>query len=233
MNRGRAARCYMHAHNSGVLATVSRKFPGYPFGSVVPYVLDDSACPIILISSLAEHTKNLEADKRVSLLVQDPRADVQAGARLTLIGDSASAVDDAAMLRERYVTYFPDAARLVAMGDFRVFRIAPVALRFIGGFGDIHWTSAVEYAPSANISAADGGTAVRLMNDVHADELRRYCSRVLKQPVANAAAIAVDCDGVDVRADNHLLRIDFEETVMAAGEAVGALLHVVDHARQP
>jgi putative heme iron utilization protein len=223
----------MRAHNSGVLATVSRKFQGYPFGSVVPYVLDDSACPIILISSLAEHTKNLEADKRVSLLVQDPQADVQAGARLTFVGDAASEIDNAAMLRERYVTYFPDAARLVVMADFRVFRISPVALRFIGGFGDIHWTSAAEYAPPADISAVDGGVVVGLMNDVHADDLRLYCSRVLKQPVANAAAIAVDCDGVDVRADNRLLRIDFEEKVMAAGEAVGALLHVVVRARQP
>ena len=66
---------------------------GYPFGSVVPYVLDHEACPVLLISRLAEHTKNLAGDARASLLINDPGDDVQAQARVTLLGTAERVAD--------------------------------------------------------------------------------------------------------------------------------------------
>ena len=142
MSPGEQARRYLRARRHGVLSTLSRRFPGYPYGSVAPFVLDAAARPVILISRLAEHTRNIEADPHVSLLVQDAGDDVQAGARITLIGEATHAVDDADASRARYLSYFPDAGRLLALGDFAFYRIEPCQLRAIGGFGDIHWVAA-------------------------------------------------------------------------------------------
>ncbi|MBM3341542.1 MAG: pyridoxamine 5'-phosphate oxidase family protein, partial [Betaproteobacteria bacterium] len=77
MSLAQDARRWLHAHRYGPLSTHSRAVEGYPWGSVVTYVLDHEACPVMLISRLAEHTKNLAADPRVSLLIHEPGEDVQ------------------------------------------------------------------------------------------------------------------------------------------------------------
>ena len=112
MNAGDEARRYLRQHGHGVLSTNSKKLGGYPFGSVVTCVPDHSARPVIYISRLAEHTKNIDADSRVSLLVRDANTDPQAGARLTLTGDAVRATGDLAALQARFLAYVPDAARL-------------------------------------------------------------------------------------------------------------------------
>src|SRR5690606_2377623 len=73
----------------GVLSTQSKALPGYPFGSVVPYCLDEQGRPLILISRIAQHTRNLQQDGRCSLLVGERgAADIQAAGRLTLLADA-------------------------------------------------------------------------------------------------------------------------------------------------
>ena len=124
------ARRYLRARHHGVLSTLSRRIPGYPFGSVVPFVLDQEARPVILISHLAEHTHNLEADRRASLLARGDGDDVQAGARLTLVGDAIK-IDGDECLRSRFLRCQPKAHQLLAIGGFSFWRIEPVALRFI------------------------------------------------------------------------------------------------------
>jgi len=113
-----AARALLRRHHAGTLATLSHRLGGYPFGSVVPFVLDHAARPVMLVSRLAEHTRNIEADRRASLLVSEPTVDVQAGARLTLVGDVARVTGNLGALRARYLRYFPDAGRLL-VGRFR------------------------------------------------------------------------------------------------------------------
>ena len=76
------ARRLLRKNRFGMLATLSKKFSGHPFGSIIPYILDHDARPVILISTLAEHTKNIENDSRVSLLVHEAGANVQAEARI-------------------------------------------------------------------------------------------------------------------------------------------------------
>lgn len=147
MSPGAAARAYLRRHHGGVLSTISKRLAGYPFGSVVPYVLDHDARPVILISRLAEHTQNIDGDARVSLLVNDSADDIQAGARLTLVGDAERAHGDLELLRARYLSYFPDAGKLFALGDFALYRVGPRHLRWIGGFGDIRWIAAEAYFP--------------------------------------------------------------------------------------
>jgi putative heme iron utilization protein len=69
--------------------THSRTQPGFPFGSLMPYALDKDGRLIFLISTMAMHTQNLQADPRASLFVTEPDAggNPLGAARVTLIGD--------------------------------------------------------------------------------------------------------------------------------------------------
>lgn len=233
MSEGRAARSYLRAHHHGVLATISKQLHGYPFGSVVPFTLDHAARPVILVSRLAEHTKNIIADARTSLLVQDPAASDPAAARLTLVGDAVRISGDLDALRTRYLGFFPAAQRLLDLGDFEFYRIEPVQLRYIGGFGAIHWISAASYAPPANELEGQESGIIAHMNTDHPHNLRDYC-RHFKQRAATAAAmIGIDCDGFDVRADGESLRFDFAQPVTDAASARHELVAMARAARAP
>lgn len=129
----------LHTCQHAALATHSRDLPGYPYLSVVPFVPDERHRPMVLISGLAEHTHNLDSDPRSALLVIDPVAtDVQAGARMTLLGEIRPCLPDPVLI-ERYLRYQPSAGRLLQLADFRFFRMRPHRLRFIGGFGQMGW----------------------------------------------------------------------------------------------
>jgi putative heme iron utilization protein len=231
MNVGTAARAYLRRHHRGMLSTISARLAGYPFGSVVPYVLDHGARPAILISKLAEHTRNIEADARVSLLVNDPAGDIQAGARLTLVGDAARVDRDAGPLKARYLGYFPDAERLLALGDFALCRIEPRELRWIGGFGDIRWISAAEYRPPAGRLDEQEPDILAHMNADHAHNLRDYCRHFHGRTPVTAQMAGIDCDGFDVRSDGELLRFEFDAPVTDAVAAREALVAMARKAR--
>lgn len=231
MNAGVEARRYLRRHHHGVLSTISKKLDGYPFGSVVPCVLDHAARPAIFISRLAEHTRNIEANPRVSLLVHDASTNVQAAARLTLIGNATRVTDDLAALQARYLSYFSDAKRLVALGDFAFYRIEPLTLRFIGGFGAIQWISAGSYAPPANTLSECETDIIAHMNSDHAAALRDYCHDCLQKRADAVTMIGIDCDGFDVSADGELLRFEFVEPVVNAQTARAALVAIARQAR--
>src|SRR6187397_1268119 len=126
------ARTLAHLGRTGTLATASRKHPGHPFASVMPYALDELGQPLLLISSMAMHTQNLQADPRTSLLVTQPVAspgtkesgDPLAAARLTLIGEARQlAGPDTGKAREAYLARHPRAAYWVDFDDFSFWRL--------------------------------------------------------------------------------------------------------------
>lgn len=229
---GAEIRRYLRAQRSGTLSTLSKRLGGYPFGSLVPYMLDHHARPLLLVSSLAEHTRNLGADPRASLLVSDAAGDVQAGARVTLVGD-AQALDAAEMqsIRNRYLRFFPDAAQLLELGDFHFLAIRPVTLRFIGGFGRIHWVATENYTPAVNQLAGAEDDIVSHMNTDHAAALADYCRHYLQQTPNGVAMAGIDGDGIDLRADGRLVRIDFREPINSPDEARTALIGLAQTAR--
>jgi heme iron utilization protein len=126
----------------GVLSTLSVKHEGWPFGSTTPYAISASGDPIILVSSLAEHTKNMMHDPRVSLFIQDTTTDAnpQSLARATMLGIVESLneneVESAA---QQYLLRFPEAAQNFQMGGFSLLRIVVKQVRYIGGFGEMFW----------------------------------------------------------------------------------------------
>lgn len=149
-----AALTLLHESTYGTLATNSSQLPGYPYATVVPYVLDESHCPVLCISALAEHTKNLLTDPRVSLSVVQPGAtDVQATARLTWVADAEQYEATPAFLA-RYFRYEPGSEQLLDL-DFMFFRLNPKRIRFIGGVGRMGWLEEPEWKALTRLPAAD------------------------------------------------------------------------------
>lgn len=224
---GAEARALLLDGYQGVLSTHSKEMPGYPFGSVAPYCLDDAGRPLLLISELAQHTKNLRADPRCAFIVVTHGEDIQANARLTLVGECRPLADaaDIEAAAARYYRFFPDAIDFHRIHDFRFFRLEPVRCRYIGGFGRIHW---VEPAPVllANpfAGAAEAGI-VEHMNQDHADALAHYCRQAGLAPEGRALAMAgIDAEGIHLRLDARIVRLAFRAPVATPGQAREALV---------
>lgn len=155
--------------------------PGYPYATVLPNVLDQGHRPVLLVSALAEHSKNILSDPRVSISLTEPRIDkVQEGARLTLVGD-AERFDADALMRERYLRYEPEAEQYLLL-DFMFFRILPRRLRYIGGVGKMGWLEAADLAALPSLSPADEALLVELA-----------CTRVPQE----TQVLGVDPFGID------------------------------------
>jgi len=225
MNDANAARALILEESFGVLSTISLDVPGYPFGSITPYCTDRMSRPIIYISPMAQHTKNIVADSRVSLTIVErgESDDVQARGRVTCIADASrieSADDD---VRERYFRYFPSARQYENTHEFDFFRLELVRVRFIGGFGKIFWVEPSAFMIANPFSRADESRIIQHMNTDHSDALSRYVG-------GGAAEMAgIDGEGFDVLRAGTKIRIPFATPVTNMEEARKAL---VDMARR-
>jgi putative heme iron utilization protein len=135
-------RTLLENQRHGVLATLSASRNGWPFASLAPYALTERGEPLLLLSDLAEHTRNVRSDARVSLLIQDQASlnDPQAGARVTILGTiELVAEPELVLMQRRYKERQPQAEGYLAMSDFRLYVLRVTEARFIGGFGDMGW----------------------------------------------------------------------------------------------
>src|SRR5271169_5182824 len=142
------ARTLMHVGRIGSLSTLSRKQPGFPFGSLMPYGLDNQGRPIFLISTMAMHTQNLQADPRASLFVTEPDAsgDPLGSSRVTLIGSALNIPEtESADARAVYLTGYPDSKYWVDFEDFFFYRLDAIDVYYVGGFGVMGWVAASDY----------------------------------------------------------------------------------------
>src|SRR3984885_13022627 len=129
------ARTLLHLGRVGSLSTLSRKQPGYPFGSLMPFALDGEGRPLLLISTMAMHTQNLQQDPRASLLVTQAEAegDPLGAARVTLVGNaSVLAGDQAGEVRGLYLERHPNSKYWVDFEDFSFFRMDVVDVYYVG-----------------------------------------------------------------------------------------------------
>ena len=205
----RATRQLLRAHRYGALCTLSKKFEGHPFGSITPYLVEHDGCLLILISALAEHTKNIRHDPRVSLITHNQEdSHIQTQGRITVIG-TASLVADRDHAGKRYLRYFPEAQTYFDMPDFQFYRIVPQTLRYIGGFGDIHWVKAENYRVPP----------YQLIVEEDALLINTNATRSESQGIA----IGIDCDGFDLRKNARTVRYDFPSPALDATQAKSLL----------
>ncbi len=225
----RGARRLMRTHSNGILSTLSADMDGWPFGSVAPYILDFAGHPILLLSDLAQHSRNIGRDGRVSLLAwEDEKDDIQQSGRVTILGRAAM-IEGTDALRDRYLRYLPQAQEYFAIHDFRFYRVSVERVRYIGGFGDIHWIRAEDYCLpgdsfDAQWAAAERGAVIH-MNADHKDALVRYCrARGVEEP--EPRLVGIDPEGFDVATRNGRLRIDFEAPVRDPAGLREAFVHL-------
>jgi hypothetical protein len=133
------ARRLIRGADRAVLAT---SHAGWPYASLVLPALDGAGAPLLLLSDLAEHAKNLKADPRCSLFYDGTAGleDPLTGPRVTVLGE-ARPVEDAGLLA-RFVSRHPSAARYAGFGDFRLYRLLASRAHLVAGFGRIHWIEA-------------------------------------------------------------------------------------------
>jgi heme oxygenase (biliverdin-IX-beta and delta-forming) len=168
------ARTLAYLGRIGSLSTLSRKQPGFPFGSVMPYGLDDHGRPILLISTMAMHTQNLQADSRASLLVtQDGAGDPLGASRVTLVGNVLQVpASDVAEARKLYLARYANSKYWVDFEDFSFYRMNMVDVYYVGGFGVMGWVSASDYDLSQPDPLADSmAEIIQHMNADHKDTL--------------------------------------------------------------
>ncbi len=216
----------------GVLSTHSKAMPGFPFGSAVPYCLSEEGWPLILISRIAQHTKNLQADPRCSLLVAERGAeDVQATGRLTLLAEAVPLTDEAAVeaAAERYYRYFPESRDYHRVHDFDFWTLQPVRWRYIGGFGAIHWLDQVALAnPFAHTS---GGEVDMLehMNQDHSSAIAHYVQQAGLPSAPAARMVGIDSEGFHLSIGQAIHWLAFSDTCTSPGAVRQALVAMARH----
>ena len=235
-NPSRLAKSLLRRSRQGALATLMAG-TGDPYCSLVNVASAPDGAPILLISRLAVHTKNLLADARASLML-DERApgDPLEGARIMLSG-RAEEVDGEGrdVLRRRYLNAHPSAATFVDFKDFSFFRINPTGTHLVAGFGRIVDLKPEQFltdvSDAAELIAAEQG-AIEHMNEDHRDTMNLYATKLLGAEAADWRCTGCDPDGMDMQADGaRTLRLEFPARVTGAGELRKTLVKLAEAAR--
>lgn len=233
------ARTLVHVAQSGSLATLSRKHPGHPFASVMPFAVDAQGRPLLLISTMAMHTQNLLGDGRASLLITQPggEQDPLASARVTLMGAAAHVPDaDLAAVRATYLARHRTAAYWVDFGDFAFWRLDVADVYFVGGFAAMGWVDAAEYAAAGpDPLAEDAAGIMEHMNRDHGDALVTCAKFFGGDEAEQARMVAVDRLGfkLSLRRGGRRwsARIAFPRAVTTAAESRQVLIEMLARAR--
>jgi putative heme iron utilization protein len=219
----------------GTLSTMSRRHPGFPFGSLMPFALDPAGCPIFLISSMAMHTQNLGADPKCSLFIArpNPDGDPLGAARATLVGDAQLvAAADLAAVRELYQAHHPNSSYWVDFPDFSFYRLRPAELYYVGGFGVMGWVDAHEYQRASPDPLAPSATGILAhMNADHVESMILLARAHAGVEAAEAAMTSIDRLGFTLRLKTGEgikgARINFPREVRTPQEARNVLVEMV------
>jgi putative heme iron utilization protein len=209
---------------------------GDPYCSLVNVASAPDGAAILLISRLAIHTRNLLADPRVSLML-DERApgDPLEGARIMVAGRAeVAAGDDRDGLRRRYLNAHPSAETFVDFKDFSFFRIRPSGAHLVAGFGRIVDLKPeqflTEVGDAAPLIEAEQG-AVEHMNEDHREAMNLYATKLLGAESADWRCTGCDPEGFDMQADAATLRLEFPARVTDPGELRKTLVKLAEEAR--
>jgi hypothetical protein len=208
-----AARALVRRLDAGVLSTHSVEVAGYPFGSLTPFVASHEGRPVILISGLAQHTRNVLADSRVCLTVYDPaEKDKQASNRVSIMGNGAPVpASERETLAERYFAFFPTTRKYGNHLDFRFYWIEPYRVRFVSGFGRIHWLPKEGWLLPSPEWRPREREIIAHINESHRHALVDMCRYYHQRKPQCAQMIAADPEGFHVRTDEDILYMVFEK----------------------
>ena len=231
-NAKAAAKALLRQSRGGALASLMPS-SGDPHCSLVNVATAPDGAPLMLLSQLALHTKNILADSRVSLMLDERKeGDPLEGARIMLMG-RATATDDPAA-RRRYLDRQPEAAMFADFGDFAFYRMTVTRAHLVAGFGRI-----VDIAPPdllTDVTDAEALIAaepdiVAHMNEDHSDALRLYATKLLGAPDAEWRCVGCDPEGLELQRGRTALRLRFAQRVRSPGVLRQVLKQLADDAR--
>ena len=227
----RIGRRLLRREQRGTLATSLR---GAPYASLVLITADLDASPLLLLSDLAQHSRNIAFDPRVSLLIDGTAGyrDPLTGPRLTVIGQ-ARAVDDPRRLA-RFTAHHPTSALYSGFADFRLYRVAVERGHLVAGFGRIHWIEGRDLlfaADTATLAAAEP-EILGHMNEHHHDAITGYARGLLGLGGADWRMTGIDPEGADLQRDGETARLDFPAPVLTTEAARVALVELAQKARK-
>src|SRR5580700_6064074 len=229
------ARSLLRRSRQGALATLMAD-SGDPYCSLVNVASDADGAPILLISRLAVHTRNILGDSRVSLML-DERAggDALEGSRIMLGGRAEeAAASDQQILRRRYLSAHPSSEVFVNFKDFSFFRIRPSGMHLVAGFGRIVDLTPAQFmtdiSDAGALLEAEPGT-IDHMNADHREAMNLYATSLLGAQAADWRCTGCDPDGIDLQAGTTALRLDFPERVTGPAELRKMLVRLANEAR--
>ena len=226
---------------AATLCTLAVDPAGFPYGSLVTVAIDARGRPLFLLSTLAEHTSNLQARSEASVLIAEPfgtHDEPLALGRVTILGTCKPvAAEDRDAVKATFLAQQPSASYYVDFSDFAFYRLEPAALRYVGGFGRMSWVEPEAYANAEADPLADVATGVLThMNTDHADAVLLYATKLADLPTATSATLtAVDRYGFDLAAitpdGKRTARLAFDEDVATSDEVRRAMIDLLKRAR--
>lgn len=236
-DHGATVRQLMRRLTKAALGTLLVGSEGAPYVSLTMVALDHDATPLLLLSDLADHTRNLKTDPRVSLLFDGTGGETTtlAGERATLQG-RAMRTDDP-LHRARYLARHPDAATYLQFRDFNLYRVEIDRAHLVAGFGRIHWLDGpavrLETRGAEEVRETEAAIVAH-MNEDHADAVQLYAQMLLAQEGNDWRLTGVDPEGADLRrvGSGSTARLPFARIVRTAEEVRAELVRLVKHARK-
>jgi putative heme iron utilization protein len=227
-----AARTLLREARSGALATLMPG-SGDPYCSLVNVATAADGAPVLLLSGLALHTKNILADARVSLMLDERKeGDPLEGARVMLMGRCVKANDPSAS--KSYLRRHPDAEGYAGFADFSFYRVEIANAHLVAGFGrivDLDRQDVLTDLSDAGAVVDAEADAIAHMNADHADTCRLYATRLLGAPDGDWRCVGVDPEGLELQNGRIALRLVFPRRVIAPGPLRAMLKDLADKAR--
>jgi putative heme iron utilization protein len=234
-NDGIAGRRLIRHARYAALAT---SMNGHPYASLVALACDHDSSPMLLLSNLAQHSRNIAADNRASLLFDGnggdhlpASEDRLAQSRLTVLGQAARCNDP--HLLARFTARHPSAAAYAGFSDFHLYRVTIGRGHLVAGFGQISWIEgdALRLQGDASPLSAAEADIVQHMNADHADAIALFAERLLGRSGAGWSMTGIDPEGVDMRSETETGRLDFPAAVLDPAAARQALIALAQAAR--
>jgi len=238
-----AERCrtLVRQARSATLSTIARDPEGFPYGSLVTVAIDAVGRPLLLLSTLAEHTRNLHAQSAASVLLTEPldaHDQPLAVGRVTILGCCQLVPDDEKVaVRATFLAQQPGSSYYVDFKDFAFYRLEPSSLRYVGGFGRMSWVTVEDYCAAEPDPLADSAAGILAhMNDDHGEAVLSYARELASVTDATSATMtAVDRYGFELATltpgGPRAVRLAFDAPVSTSDEVRRAMVTLVKRAR--
>jgi heme iron utilization protein len=225
-------RRLIRSRDRAVLSTLQGDSLGWPYGSLVLVACEHDATPLLFLSDLAEHTRNIKLDPRVSLLFDGTHGleDPLTGTRATIMGHAS--VNESSAARTRFLARHPAAELYAGFADFRLYSIAVTRAHVVAGFGRIDWVDGQDVRLTSGQALMEHQfDIVAHMNDDHSDAIQTCARRLLGLGGEEWRMTGCDSEGLDLRLGGETARLDFENPIKDASDARVELIRLVKRAR--